>query len=463
MKYHPAVLMVLTWVGCIAAFYILPFQLEGRVMTLYGFMILMLFVATFCAGALIAGRPQPQQPRPANQYIDFLLTDRMLMIAGVVAVLSSLLDAQGRNLLDLSDAYQVRSDRAGALLAGGASASTIWFQIAFLTYPAGYLYIVREVAFRPRPVLWRVGAFGLLPIVLTSLAMGGRAPLFYALLMLIYGYVLRKQIFKPTPKKTVRARQAPPVPGLGRPGRKPLRLGAAAKIGIGLLGALAAVYFVQVFFARADVAGGVDNMFGVASTSWGVNFNGRFSNLLFAVFGPDGTYLIFIFVWYLVQGLVMSNIIFTDYNGQMLMGAYGIDLVAALMRRINGEFIADGYSVLLQMNTYGFLPSAFGSLFVDLKFFGLIPCLIWGWLSGKAYSQVKEGRDPRWLLMVPFVTVGIFFSLINTPIGFSNGFVTHLWLIATFMTARVRMRKPAQPMAAPPQPAPRPAPRAALK
>ena len=70
MKYHPAVLMVLTWVGCIAAFYILPFQLEGRVMTLYGFMILMLFVATFCAGALIAGRPQPQQPRPANQYIE---------------------------------------------------------------------------------------------------------------------------------------------------------------------------------------------------------------------------------------------------------------------------------------------------------------------------------------------------------------------------------------------------------
>jgi hypothetical protein len=158
--------------------------------------------------------------------------------------------------------------------------------------------------------------------------------------------------------------------------------------------------------------------------------------------------MIFIFVWYLVQGLVMSNAIFTSYNGGMLLGGYGIDLAAALLRRVNGNFIADGYAVLLQMNTYGFLPSAFGSLYVDLKFFGLIPCLIWGWLAGKVYGQVKRGQDPRWLLIVPFVTVGIFFSLINTPIGFSNGFVTHLWLVAAFLTAKV-VRRPVGPRPAP--------------
>jgi hypothetical protein len=116
--------------------------------------------------------------------------------------------------------------------------------------------------------------------------------------------------------------------------------------------------------------------------------------------------------------------------------------MAALLRRLNGEFIANGYADLLHMNVYGFLPSAFGSLFVDLKFFGLIPCLIWGWVAGKAYGMVRQGRDPRWLMTVPFITVGIFFSLINTPIGFSNGLVTHIWLVAAFLTARVALRPP---------------------
>jgi hypothetical protein len=444
MKFHPAVLMLMVWTGCIAAFYILPFQLEGRVMTLYGFMILMLFIATFCTGALVAARPQLQRPRPTDIAIDFRLTDRILMVAAIIAILGALLDVQGRNVLDLADAYQARSDRAGALLAGGESESTLWFQLAFLTYPAGYVYIVREVAFRARPVLWRIGVFGMAPVVLTSLAMGGRAPLFYALLMLIYGFALRSQLFKTTAKRPVPARRAAP----GRPVRKPFRLSAPAKAGIGLLGAVFFVYFVQVFVARADVVGGIEGMFGVASTRWGVNFDGHFSDLIFGVFGLDGAYMIFIFVWYLVQGLVMSNAIFTSYNGGMLLGGYGIDLAAALLRRVNGNFIADGYAVLLQMNTYGFLPSAFGSLYVDLKFFGLIPCLIWGWLAGKVYGQVKRGQDPRWLLIVPFVTVGIFFSLINTPIGFSNGFVTHLWLVAAFLTAKV-VRRPVGPRPAP--------------
>lgn len=442
MKLHPAVLMLFIWLGCIAAFYLLPFQLEGRVMTLYGFMILILFIGVFCVGSLAAARPQPQQPRPDNLRVDFQLTDRVLMVAGVIAILASVLDVQGRNLFDLADAYQVRSDRAGALLAGGQSDSTIWFQIAFLTYPAGYVYIVREVAYRARPLVWRIVAFGLGPVVLTSLAMGGRAPLFYALVMLIYGFALRKQLFT----KQAKPARARPAAMPGKPRRKPFKLSGPAKVGIGVLGAVAALYFVQVFFARADVAGGVDGMFGVASQSWGVNFNGRFSSIFFSLFGPDGTYLIFIFVWYLVQGLVMSNTIFSDYEGPMLFGGYGIDLMAALMRRVNGEFIANGYAELLHMNVYGFLPSAFGSLFVDLNFFGLIPCLIWGWLAGKVYGKVRQGRDPRWLMTVPFITVGIFFSLINTPIGFSNGFVTHIWLVVAFLTARVRIRPQAAPL-----------------
>jgi hypothetical protein len=214
-------------------------------------------------------------------------------------------------------------------------------------------------------------------------------------------------------------------------------LGPASKAGIGVIGVMAGLYFIQVFFARADVVGGVEAMLGVAATNWGVSFNGHMSNLFHDIFGADGSYLVFVFAWYAVQGLIMSNTIFTEYDGPMMMGAYGIDLVSALMRRINGEFVADGFAVLLDMNTYGFLPSAFGSLYVDFKFFGLLPCLIWGWLAGKVYGEIKRARDPRWLLAAPFMTLGVLFSLINTPVGFSNGFVTHGWMIVAFITSRV--------------------------
>lgn len=440
MRFHPAVLMVLIWLACIAAFHILPFQLENRVMSLYGYLILFLFVAVFCAGALLAARPQKQRPRNFAATIDFRLADRMLMGAAVVAILASLIDTQGRDLLNLAEAYKARSETAGALMQGGESESTIWFQLAFLTYPAAYVYLVREIAYRARPVLWRVGVFGLLPVLMAALAMGGRSPLFYALIMIIYAFNLRKQLF---PRAKVAPRPAAGMlrrgPVAGRP-RRSFRLGAPAKAAIGVVGAVMFVYFMQVFLTRADISGGVDAMFGVAGRSWGVNFNGPGSNMVFQLLGQEGAYLVFVSFWYLLQGLVMSNTLFTSYDGPMMFGVYGVDLVSAAARRFNGEFVANGYASLGAINVYGFLPSAFGTLYVDLKLFGLIPCLIWGWLAGKVYGLVKLGRDPRWVLAVPFVVVGILFSIVGTPIGFSNGLVTHLWLVLILWLMRPTVR-----------------------
>lgn len=438
MRYHPAVLMVAVWLTCMAAFVILPFQLENRVMSLYGYLILFLFIAVFCAGALIAARPQKQRPRDIAVTLDFRLADRLLISAAIIAVLASLIDTQGRNLLNLADAYEVRSATAGALMSGGQSESTIWFQMAFLTYPAAYVYLVREIAFRARPILWRVGLFGLAPIAMTALAMGGRSPLLYALIMIIYAFNLRKQLF---PKATARPGLAPGPrrTPLGVRPRRSFRLGAPAKAGIAIFGTILFVYFMQVFLTRASISGGVDVMFGVAGQSWGVNFNGPGSNMLFQLLGPEGAYLVFVSFWYLLQGLVMSNTLFTSYDGPMLFGVYGVDLVAAAARRLNSEFVGNGYAHLGALNVYGFLPSAFGALYVDLKLFGLIPCLIWGWLAGKVYALVNQGRDPRWVMAVPFVVVGILFSIIGTPIGFSNGLVTHLWLVAALFSIRVRL------------------------
>jgi len=434
--------MVAVWLACMVAFLILPFQLENRVMSLYGYLILFLFIAVFCCGALIAARPQRQQPRDPAVTLDFRLADRFLISAALIAVLASLIDTQGRNLLNLADAYEVRSATAGALMSGGQSESTIWFQLAFLTYPAAYVYLVREIAYRARPILWRVGLFGLAPIAMTALAMGGRSPLLYALIMIIYAFNLRKQLFPKSKVVLGIAPSNPRAPLRARP-RRSFKLGAPAKAGIAVFGAILFVYFMQVFLTRATISGGVDTMFGVAGQSWGVNFNGPGSNLLFQLLGPEGTYLVFVSFWYLLQGLVMSNTLFTSYDGPMLFGVYGVDLIGAAARRLNGEFVANGYGYLGALNVYGFLPSAFGTLYVDLKLFGLIPCLIWGWLAGKVYGLVKLGQDPRWVMAVPFIVVGILFSIVGTPIGFSNGLVTHLWLISVLVlvkTSRPRTR-----------------------
>jgi oligosaccharide repeat unit polymerase len=435
MKFHPAVLMLMVWAICIAMFYVLPFQLENRVMSLYGLMILLLFIAVYCLGALSASRQLPQQPMRQDKAIDFRLTDRILLVVTVISLIASALDIQGRDLFNLIDSYQVRSDRAGGLLNATESESTIWFQIAFVTSPAAYVYLVREIAFRPRPIFWRLAVLGFGPIILASLSAGGRNPLFYALLCAGFAYLLRRHIFG----HELRASATAPT----RRRRRPIfKLNAASRVLIGVVVACMAVYFARVFIVRADVVGGVDVMFGIAGSSWGVNFNGPLADVFFTVLGPDLTYLVFVFVWYVVQGFVMSNTIFTSYDGPMMWSAYGVDISSAIVRRTNSDFLATGFGHLLSLNTYGFLPSAFGSLYVDFKFLGLLPCFIWGWLSGLTYRKVKQATDPRWLLAAPIVVIGILLSVINTPIGFSNGLITHAWLVVAFMSARTMRYRP---------------------
>ena len=138
----------------------------------------------------------------------------------------------------------------------------------------------------------------------------------------------------------------------------------------------------------------------------------------------------------------MSNVLFTEYTTPAQLGIYGVDLVAAVMRRLDGNRVADGFAALLNLNTYGFLPSAFGSLYVDFLLLGIFVAGLWGWLAGVVYRNVKRARDPRWLLIAPFISLGIFFSLINTPIGFSNGLMTHFWMLVAFFTATTMVRVP---------------------
>lgn len=185
------------------------------------------------------------------------------------------------------------------------------------------------------------------------------------------------------------------------------------------------------FFARAESVGGSEGMFKVAETIWGIGFRGALSNFLFEIFSIDIIFIVFMFSWYLSQGFVMSNIIFEGYDGPLQLGVYGVEIISAIVRRFDGTIIYNNFQSLMDLGTYGFLPSAFGSLFIDFHFFGLIISFLWGWWSTKVYRKTIN-LSVKSMLLYPFMIIGIILSIINTPIGMTNGFITFFWLFTAY-------------------------------
>ena len=424
MRFTPARFMLSVWLGCIAAFYILPFRLVSRDFTFYGMTILWLFILVFCVSAALVTKVSPQRMPNMVWEVNLKRVDVILICAACVSIAAMAVELRGKDLADLAGAYVERSERASALLAGSSTGGSIWFQIGFITYGASYVYLVREIAFERKLRFVRLGLFGLLPIFLASMALGGRGTILYGLILAAMAYRLRYLTGAAQTKAT---------------GRAPLtRQAMVMRLSFVVLSVLAMNYFIQVFFVRSDFGGGPANAFSNARDLWGISFDGPGGGALMEIVGEDTTYLIFVFSWYLVQGLIMANNLFSQYDGNMLLGVYGLDLVTAVVRRLNGNFVGQGFAVLLDLNTYGFLPSAFGALYVDFKFGGLALTALWGAGCGVVYNRTRMNSDRRWFLLLPFVSMGIFFSLINTPLGFSNGLVTHAWLLAAFWAGRMQ-------------------------
>ena len=414
---HPAVSMLKVWTACILLYTLLPFHLVEKTMTFQGFVILFLFLSAFCLGAFVV--PAAQRSLGTPQRINFSTTENLLVVTGVISIVTLLLDLRDKNVFDLAVSYELRSGQAAALMDGTESSSSLWFQIGFLTYPAGYAYLVRAIIFERKPSLRKLAVFGVFPVLLATIAMGGRAPLLYAIVISLFALGTRRILMR---------RQYGVAPQR--------RVGWIAASAASAIVIAALYYFVAVFFTRAEAVGGASGMFKWAETVWGIGFQGPIANVMYSMFGDEVTYVVFIFNWYVVQGLPMSNILFSQYDGPMQFGVYGVDLISALVRRLDGALVARRFDSLQQLGTYGFLPSAFGSLYVDLWFYGIVVSGVWGALAGLVYQRVRSARDSRWLIFAPFVTVGILFSLMNTPIGFSNGLVTHLWMLIAFRSAR---------------------------
>lgn len=415
--------MLLVWTVCVLAFFGLPFVLVGRTLTAWGLFVLALFIGSFVLGAMLRTLTWPKivSASAPQVAIDLRMIDKILPAVAVVAVVILALQFLQGDFLNLSEAWEIRAARAGDLLGGQESQSSVLFQLSFILYPVAFALLVRELLFRKDIILWRVALFSGLPILMMSLIMGGRGPLLYGLLLAFVSFRTRQRFWH----------------GSSSTSRTALKPSTLLYIVIGGVVGLAALnYFVVVFLVRAEGVGGVEGMFDLVSQIWGVDFEGPVADLIIDTIGYGNTYLVFVFAWYLVQGLVMSNVIFTDFVTPPHYGIYGVEMVTAVMRRVDGEFVADRFYPLLDLNVAGFLPSAWGSLYVDWKFWGLIPAFVWGYLAALVYHRCRDRMDLRWFYLAPVVSLGILFSLINTPLGFGNGLVIHFWMIVGFVLMR---------------------------
>lgn len=503
MNQHPALTMLGVWVLCAAAFLILPFQLLDRQLAWQGIAVLVAFMGAFLLGAAMVPTTRQRPSVTPMSTVNPCKAERFLMLVATAAILFLLMDLQDKNPFDLAAASESRSESADALLKGETSSSSIWFQIAFLLYPASYVFMATHLLYAKRILLWKLGVFGFLPVVLATASMGGRMPIFYAALVAGLAWRERSKVGADGPsradgisagKVSPRQRPAPspsaettPCPTAGEGDahttdqwwirrilvafdRSRRVRHAAARVPLGclpagqpapgsrryqfsssscapppdktrwlikllwlvLLGALF-LYFVAVFSTRAAVVGGSAEMFAVAEDLWGIGFRGLFSDTIFSMLGDDLAYLTFIFSWYVVQGVVMCNYLFSWYDGPLQLGIYGVDLISAVMRRFDPQRVSDGFDSLLTLGTYGFFPSAWGSLYVDFGYFALVLCIAWGAFAALCYKRIVLQRRQDWLLVGPFVTIGVVCSTINTPLGFTNGFVTHVWLLVVFV------------------------------
>jgi hypothetical protein len=417
MNQHPAKTMLGVWGLCLTAFILLPYQLLDRDLTAHGLVVLVAFIGFYLVGTLLVPTRQHASNKARSISIDSAKAENWLMVATLLATVFFILDAKDKSIFDLAISYELRSGAADALLKADTSLSSLWFQLAFLFYPAGYVFTAVHALYAPKVQIWKIAVFGLLPIILATLSMGGRNPIFYALIVIWLVFRERRKIVH----LNMQNKQ------ISNPRKWFLRL-AWFVVLVALF-----QFFVAVFMVRAGAVRGATEMFMHAEQVWGVGFRGPMSGVIFAMFGEDIAYLIFIFSWYLVQGFVISNYLFSGYDGPLQIGAYGIDLFSALMRRLDPDRLAEGFNSLLTLGTYGFLPSAWGSLYVDFGLFGIIFCVIWGAFTALCYRRIVLQRREDWLLIGPFVSMGIVFSIINTPLGFTNGFVTHAWLFGAFL------------------------------
>ena len=112
------------------------------------------FLSLFAQTFMISDRSQDlveHQPSPGN----IIRVEITLMVASGLASVLMVLDFNPSLLLDLSEAARVRNEAAAKAAALETSSSSLLFKLAFLFYPAAFVYIVFNIVYSERLIFGR--------------------------------------------------------------------------------------------------------------------------------------------------------------------------------------------------------------------------------------------------------------------------------------------------------------------
>ena len=285
--------MFIVWFSCIFLWIFLPFQLVGREISYYGVSIFILFLSSFFIGCIAT-----KKNKSLINYTSVQIKKSLQIISffSFISLLCLLIDFDLSNL-DLIFIASEREDISISLLTGEKSNSSLAFKIAFLTYPSAYIYIALTTIYSKKINYIYLFMLGYLPIILSTVVMGGRNPLLYAILISFFSIKIRSNfsnelnVYKSSPKVITYKRSL-------------IKFISMAFI------IITSVYFINVFLSRAEILGGTSFMFDHAESNWGISFDGRSSEFLISLLGFQNFFLLFIISWYVVQGLIMDTYYF---------------------------------------------------------------------------------------------------------------------------------------------------------
>jgi oligosaccharide repeat unit polymerase len=418
---HPAFFMLVIW-GSLCIFYLTQIMVVSSIDE-KGVLLIFLYVLTFVVGSFSAlFLVKTVTPPKYADFTDFPKLRSLLSIISLIATLLFLIDGSWIDVFDLEKKATLRDVAAQALLYGKESQSTYWLRAAFLLYPVGFVFLALELLYAPKLEYKKILFLGILPPVLAAISMGGRSPILYVIVIFLVALNSRdnKLIFVTTSAEKLQK--------------------LIAYLASLVLFFIALYYFSNIFIARYEASSNVTGAISNLEQNWGVLFDKRLSNIFIFIFGEKAFYLLAVFIWYATQGVAMGSKLLSQYSGPWMFGVYGVDLISAITRVFNPQFLANGFSELRSFGVYGFFPSAWGSLYVDLGPLAIPCCFFWGVISGMIYRKVELQHKMHWLILKPFMITAIIFSPLNTPLGFSNGLITYFWLLLAFYMLRKSLK-----------------------
>ena len=427
---HPGKLMFAFWLLVYAVYLAAPIHQEPAVSVaglLFVWGLLTLFYVGTVLGAASVIRRSTPAILTARPFSDLARQTGLVLSVGIVGAVLSLSEKLASiELFDLLGAAELRAERAQELLAAVQLTSPLLSGLGFLCYPAGFVGLVATmVSYETQSKSVRLLALTYISILFAlTIVSGGRSTILVLIIFIGLAAYVRRYRGLPIIPRSTRLRYL-----------------------LSALCILFVAYSTAIWQVRSSLnEGSHDAFFEHAELVWGVAPTKTLEDIGLALGGPSSTQSIMSTIFYFTQSVSIVERILTMSEVPVMLGAYHIDIVAAAMRAYPAatDFLADGYSELLDANVYGFFAGAWGALFIDFGLFGAaFGAVVWGWLAGRSFREARSDTEGRPTVMYVFWMYSVLISFVSPPLGFANSAITLFWFVVyCWIGDRLTWRRP---------------------